>query len=114
MRRMSRRALVQGGMGLTVANFLPFAARRAFAATLEERVVAAAKPLGAGDVTGMIWSPYLVPMQPVIQEFKKQTGIGIGSVQDISIFDAPARDGRSAVALPAVRLVSHRFQHDPL
>ncbi len=39
----------------------------------------------------MIWSPYLVPMQPVIAEFKKQTGIGIGAVQDISIFDAPQR-----------------------
>ncbi|MFL4979328.1 MAG: extracellular solute-binding protein, partial [Xanthobacteraceae bacterium] len=91
MRRMSRRALVQGGMGLTVANFLPFAARRAFAATLEERVVTAAKPLGAADVTGLIWSPYLVPMQPVMAEFKKQTGIGLGAVQDISIFDAPQR-----------------------
>src|SRR5215203_5419449 len=91
MRCMSRRALVQGGMGLTVANFLPFAARRAFAATLEERVVAAAKPLGAADVTGLIWSPYLVPMQPVMAEFKKQTGIGLGAVQDISIFDTPQR-----------------------
>jgi multiple sugar transport system substrate-binding protein len=63
----------------------------AFAATLEERVVAAAKPLGTTGVTGMIWSPYLVPMQPVIAEFTKQTGIGIGGVQDISIFDAPQR-----------------------
>ena len=91
MRRMSRRTFVQASTGLTVANFLPFGARRAFAATLEERVVAAAKPLGAADVTGMIWSPYLVPMQPVIAEFKKQTGIGVGGVQDISIFDAPQR-----------------------
>ncbi len=64
---------------------------RAFAATLEERIVAAAKPLGAADVSGMIWSPYFVPMQPVIAEFKKQTGIGVGGVQDISIFDAPQR-----------------------
>ena len=30
-------------------------------------------------------------MQPVIAEFKKQTGIGVGAVQDISIFDAPQR-----------------------
>src|SRR5262245_45847977 len=30
-------------------------------------------------------------MQPLIAEFKKQTGIGIGAVQDISIFDAPQR-----------------------
>ena len=58
---------------------------------MEERTVAAAKAAGAADVSGMIWSPYLVPMQPVIAEFKKQTGIGVGGVQDISIFDAPQR-----------------------
>jgi multiple sugar transport system substrate-binding protein len=74
-----------------VANFVPGTTPLAFAATLEERVVAAAKPLGTTGVTGMIWSPYLVPMQPVIAEFTKQTGIGIGGVQDISIFDAPQR-----------------------
>src|SRR5689334_17135823 len=85
--RMSRRGCIEGGVALTIANFLP--GRPALAATLEERVVAAAKPLGATDISGMIWSPYLVPMQPVIAEFKKETGIGIGGVQDISIFDAP-------------------------
>src|SRR5262245_56629426 len=87
--RISRRAVVGGGLGLTIANFLP--GRPALVASLEERVVTAAKPLGAGEVTGMIWSPYLEPMQPVIAEFKKQTGIGLGAVQDISIFDAPQR-----------------------
>src|SRR5712691_12797855 len=91
MARISRRTLVEGGIGLAVANFLPFSPVRALAATMEERVVAAAKALGAGDVSGMIWSPYLVPMQPVIGEFKKATGIGVGAVQDISIFDAPQR-----------------------
>jgi multiple sugar transport system substrate-binding protein len=30
-------------------------------------------------------------MQPSMEEFKKLTGIGVGSVQDISIFDAPQR-----------------------
>src|SRR5207253_4197482 len=89
--RISRRTFVEGGIGLTVANFLPIGPMRALAASMEERVVAAAKALGAGDVSGMIWSPYLVPMQPVIGEFKKQTGIGVGGVQDISIFDAPQR-----------------------
>src|SRR5712691_10391874 len=89
--RISRRTFVEGGIGLAVANFLPFSPVRALAATMEERVVAAAKALGAGDVSGMIWSPYLVPMQPVIGEFKKATGIGVGAVQDISIFDAPQR-----------------------
>ena len=47
---VSRRTFVEGGLGLTVANFLPGTTPLAFAATAEERVVAAAKPLGAGDV----------------------------------------------------------------
>jgi multiple sugar transport system substrate-binding protein len=88
---MSRRSLIQGGVGLTVANLIPGTTPLAFAASMEERTVAAAKAAGAADVSGMIWSPYLVPMQPVIAEFKKQTGIGVGGVQDISIFDAPQR-----------------------
>src|SRR5499433_3136658 len=87
----SRRMFLQGSVGLTVANFVPGTAPFAQAATMEEHTIAAAKAAGAADVTGMIWSPYLVPMQPVIAEFKKQTGIGIGAVQDISIFDAPQR-----------------------
>jgi ABC-type glycerol-3-phosphate transport system substrate-binding protein len=95
MGRTSRRTFIEGGVALTVANFLPFVA---FAASLEERVITAAKPLGAGDVTGIIWSPYLVPMQPVIAEFKKETGIGVGAVQDISIFDAPQRAMAEALA----------------
>jgi len=88
---MTRRRLVKAGVGLTVANFLPGVTPLALAASMEERTVAAAKAAGAADVSGMIWSPYLVPMQPVIAEFKKQTGIGVGAVQDISIFDAPQR-----------------------
>src|SRR5690349_20248401 len=88
---MSRRSLIQGGVGLTVANLIPGTTPLAFAASMEERTVAAAKAAGAADVSGMIWSPYLVPMQPVIAAFKKQTGIGVGGVQDISIFDAPQR-----------------------
>src|ERR1700719_3114429 len=88
---VSRRAIVEGGIGFTLANFVPGTSPSAFAATMEERTVAAGKAAGAADVSGMIWSPYLVPMQPVIAEFKKQTGIGVGAVQDISIFDAPPR-----------------------
>ena len=88
---VSRRAIVEGGIGFTLANFVPGTSPLAFAATMEERTVAAGKAAGAADLSGMIWSPYLVPMQPVIAEFKKQTGIGVGAVQDISIFDAPQR-----------------------
>src|SRR5512139_3670155 len=88
---ISRRTFVEGGLGLTVANFLPGTTPFAAAATMEESTVAAAKAAGPAAVNGMIWSPYLVPMQPVIAEFTKETGIGIGGVQDISIFDAPQR-----------------------
>ena len=91
MGRISRRHFVGGSVGLTVGNFLPFGPKHALAQSMEERVVTAGKAAGTADVTGMIWSPYLVPMQPVIAEFKKQTGIGLGAIQDISIFDAPAR-----------------------
>src|SRR5512144_2495848 len=87
----SRRTFLQGSVGLTVANFVPGTTPFAYAATMEEQTIAAAKAAGKADVTGMIWSPYLVPMQPVIGEFKKQTGIGLGAIQDISIFDAPQR-----------------------
>ena len=73
---VSRRTFVNGGLGLTVANFMPGTTPFASAATMGESTIAAAKTAGQADVTGMIWSPYLVPMQPVIAEFKKQTGIG--------------------------------------
>src|SRR3954452_11730442 len=91
--KITKRVFLEGGLTLTIANLLPLSNfSRAFAqASPEERVVAAAKGLGAQDLTGIIWSPYLVPMQPVIAEFKKQTGIGVGGVQDISIFDTPQR-----------------------
>src|SRR5713101_839867 len=88
---VSRRTFIEGGVGLTVANFLPGTSPLALAATMEEQTIAAAKKAGAAQVNGMIWSPYFVPMQPVIAEFTKQTGIGVGGVQDISIFDAPQR-----------------------
>jgi multiple sugar transport system substrate-binding protein len=97
MSKVSRRTFIEGGIGLTVASLTP-GLRPAFGATMEEQIVGAAKPLGATGVTGMIWSPYLVPMQPVIEEFKKQTGIGVGSVQDISVFDIPARAMAEAIS----------------
>ena len=39
----------------------------------------------------MIWSPYFIPMQSTMQEFKAATGIGVAGIQDISIFDIPQR-----------------------
>src|SRR5215475_8449677 len=90
--RISKRTFLEGGVGLTMASFVTFnGIHRAVAATEEERIVAAAKPLGAADIRGMIWSNYYVPMTPAMEDFKKQTGIGVASIQDISIFDAPQR-----------------------
>lgn len=91
-RQISRRAFVGSGLAFTVANFLPWSAiPRAFAAAEDDRIVAAAKPLGATDLRGMIWSNYYSAMQGPMEEFKKLTGIGVGNIQDISIFDAPQR-----------------------
>jgi multiple sugar transport system substrate-binding protein len=99
--KFSRRSVLQGSVGLTIANFLPGTTRFAHAATMEESTIAAAKTVQASDVNGMIWSPYLVPMQPVIADFKKATGIGVGAVQDISIFDAPQRAMAEALSRSA-------------
>ena len=94
---LSRRRFVEAGIGLTIANFAPTGGfplaqfPQAFAAAEDDRIVAAAKPLGATDIKGMIWSNYYVPMTPAMQEFKTLTGIGVSSIQDISIFDAPQR-----------------------
>src|SRR5437016_14329523 len=62
MSNISRCRLIEGGVGLTVANLIPGTTPFALAASMEERTVAAAKAAGAADVSGMIWSPYLVPM----------------------------------------------------
>jgi multiple sugar transport system substrate-binding protein len=97
--KITRRRLMQGGLGLTMANCLPWSGiPRGLAASEEERIAAAAKPLGAGELKGMIWSNYYVPMQPSMEEFKKLTGIGVASIQDISIFDAPQRAMAEAVS----------------
>jgi multiple sugar transport system substrate-binding protein len=98
-RHLTRRGFVGTSLGFTVANCLPFAAvPRAFAATGEERIINAAKPLGKTDIKGMIWSNYYIPMKPSMEEFQKATGIGVGSIQDISIFDAPQRAMAEAIS----------------
>jgi multiple sugar transport system substrate-binding protein len=90
--RITRRVFLEGGLGLTIANFMPWSGiPRAFAAAEDDRIAAAAKSLGGADLKGMIWSNYYAAMQPPMEEFKKLTGIGVGNIQDISIFDAPQR-----------------------
>src|SRR5258707_14735560 len=98
---ISRRTLLQGSAGLAATSLLPGVTPFANAATMEESIIAAGKAAGPAAVTGMIWSPYLVPMQPVIAEFSKHTGITVGAVQDISIFDAPQRAMAEALSRSA-------------
>ena len=87
---ISRRDFVKGGVGLTLASTVPFA-RNAFAQAENDRIVTAAKPIGKTELRGMIWSNYYIPMQPSMEDFRKLTGIGVGGIQDISIFDIPQR-----------------------
>ncbi|HET9904489.1 MAG TPA: extracellular solute-binding protein [Xanthobacteraceae bacterium] len=91
--RITRRVFLEGGLGLTIANFMPWSGiPRAFAAAEDDRIAAAAKGLGGGaELRGMIWSNYYAALQKPMEEFKSLTGIGVGSIQDISIFDAPQR-----------------------
>lgn len=97
--KITKRTFMEGGFGLTMASLTPFnGIRRAFAAAEDDRIVAAAKPLGGAEIKGMIWSNYYVPMTPAMEEFKKLTGIGVASIQDISIFDAPQRAMAEAVS----------------
>ncbi len=113
---ITRRRLLEGGLGLTVANFMPWSASRGRSRrTRTTAIVAAAKPLGAAELRGMIWSNYYVPMQPAMEEFKKLTGIGVGSIQDISIFDAPQRAMAEAVSRsPQFDFFHIDFEHDPV
>lgn len=90
MNSITRRSVVGGGLSMAAlgAAGLP---RLAFAATENESIVAAAKGLGGGNLKGMIWSNYYVAMTPSMERFKQATGIGVGSIQDISIFVIPQR-----------------------
>ena len=54
---VSRRTFVNGGLGLTVANFMPGTTPFASAATMEESTIAAAKTVGQAAVNGMISLP---------------------------------------------------------
>ena len=82
--------------GLTVAAAsglkLPYWTRPAWAGAEEDRIAAAANAIAEkADINGMIWSNYMVPMQPAAGRFEEATGIGVGNIQDISIFDIPQR-----------------------
>jgi multiple sugar transport system substrate-binding protein len=69
-----------------------------FAASETERVLAAAKGVKPVGLRGMIWSNYMAAMKASEEEFKKLTGIGIASIQDISIFVIPQRAMAEAIS----------------
>lgn len=95
--KATRRHIVKGSLTFTVASMVPGA--RAFAQAPDEqgRIVAAAGKAGA-QLKGMIWAPYYNPMRPVLGDLKTGTGIEVGSIQDISIFDIPQRAMAEAIS----------------
>lgn len=91
---ISRRSALLGGLTVAAASGLklPYWTRPAFAGAEEDRIAAAANAIAEkADINGMIWSNYMVPMQPAAGRFQEATGIGVGNIQDISIFDIPQR-----------------------
>ena len=86
--KISRRSVVNGGLTMAALSSLPMP-RMAFAASEEERIIAAAKATSGTDLKGMIWSNYYVAMKPTNAPFKQGAGYDVGSIQDISVFSIP-------------------------
>ena len=92
MTEFTRRSVVKGGLSIASLSALPLSLPGlAHAADENAAIVAAAKKAGGGNLKGMIWSNYYVAMTPAMNRFKEATGIGVGSIQDISIFVIPQR-----------------------
>ena len=89
----TRRQALKGAMTTAAAaGVLPVAGvSQAFGAAEDDRIIAAAKKAGSAELGGMIWSNYYVAMSPFVDEFSNATGTTIPKIQDISIFDIPAR-----------------------
>ena len=62
-KNISRRSVVNGGLTMAALSSLPMPPM-AFAASEEERIIAAAKATSGTDLKGMIWSNYYVAMKP--------------------------------------------------
>jgi len=89
---INRRNALLGGLSVAAMSGLPLGGlRRAFAATEEEMIISAAKEAGGADLNGMIWSLYYRNMERLAQEFKEASGVGVGAIQDISVFQIPQR-----------------------
>ncbi|MCS5612100.1 MAG: hypothetical protein NZ961_16900, partial [Candidatus Poribacteria bacterium] len=94
--KISRRSVVNGGLTMAALSSLPMP-RMAFAASEEERIIAAAKATSGTDLKGMIWSNYYVAMKPTNAPFKQGAGYDVGSIQDISVFSIPQRAMAEAI-----------------
>lgn len=87
-----RRNLLKGSVSVAALSGLPLGGlQRVLAATEEERIIAAAKKVGPAGIKGMIWSNYYSAMKRTNEAFKQAAGIGVDSIQDISVFQIPQR-----------------------
>ena len=93
-RQFMKQAAIAAAVGATSTGL----AGSVFAASETERVLAAAKGVKPVGLRGMIWSNYMAAMKASEEEFKKLTGIGIASIQDISIFVIPQRAMAEAIS----------------
>ncbi|MFQ5894416.1 MAG: extracellular solute-binding protein [Nitrospinota bacterium] len=99
-RRLSRRSFIKAGLAAAVAG--PWVLRHprlAEAGPEEDRIIRAARKAKPADLSGMIWGLYYNgPMRNLAAEFKKKAGVGVGKIQDISVFQIPQRAMAEAVA----------------
>ena len=93
-REFMKKAAVAAAAGATPTALVS----SAFAASEEERIIAAAKKMKPVGLRGMIWSLYMSGMKNAEAEFKKATGIGVESIQDISVFVIPQRAMAEAIS----------------
>jgi maltose-binding protein MalE len=96
---LTRRHFMKRAAAAAALGVMPSAiSGSALAATEDERILAAAKGVKPAGLRGMIWSNYIAAMKASAEDFKKKTGIGIESIQDISIFVIPQRAMAEAVS----------------
>lgn len=84
-----RRDFIGGALGASALTALPLFRSGALAAAENDKIVAAAKHIGPTKLSAMMWAPYYNAGKPPTEEFRAATGITIGSIKDLSIFDIP-------------------------
>lgn len=93
-RQFMKRATAAAAVGMSSSAFTG----SAFAATEEERIIAASKAAKPQDIRGMIWSNYTAAMKQATAEFEQKTGSKLASIQDISVFVIPQRAMAEAIS----------------